>query len=141
MNARCSRIARSGTLALLACCTVAASTGCRQILWQPSISTAQRQAASDGRLVLVYYWSLFNNDCARMDRTVFKSKEVTDTMAGTIPVRLDAGLHKAWAREHGIHRIPSFAIFGPDGRLISLRQGAMSDSQFRGFVVSGKLNR
>ncbi|MHC4093784.1 MAG: hypothetical protein ACYSVY_26515, partial [Planctomycetota bacterium] len=62
--------------------------GCSDIIWRGDLGGAQRQAAKDGRLVLVYYGSAFNQDCARMDRTVFRSREVIDTMAGTIPVRL-----------------------------------------------------
>ena len=102
---------------------------------------AQRQAAKDGRLVLVYYWSLANDDCAQMDRTVFNDQVVIDAMAGTIPVRLDALFHGRWARQFGIDQVPSFVIYGPDGQVISIRQGTMNEARFRAFVVSGKLNR
>ncbi len=115
--------------------------GCSEILWSGDLAGAQRQAASDGRLVLAYYWSPLNEDCARMDRTVFTDQAVIDTMAGTIPVRLDTLFHKTWARRLGFFGPPAFAIYGPDGRVINVRRGGMNDAQFRAFVVSGKLNR
>ena len=62
-------------------------------------------------------------------------------MAGTIPVRLDAAFYGKWARRLGITRIPSFVIYAPDGHPINIRQGPMTDVQFRAFIVSGKLNR
>ena len=115
--------------------------GCSEVMWSGDLSGAQRRAAKDGRLVLVYYWSLANDDCARMDRTVFNDQVVIDTMAGTIPVRLDALFHGRWAKKLGIVQLPSFVIYGPDGQVIGIRQGTMDEAQFRAFVVSGKLNR
>lgn len=111
------------------------------MIWRGDLAGAQRQAANDGRLVLVYYWSLTSEDCAQMDRTVFNDQAVIDTMAGTIPVRLDTLFHGRWARRLGIAVVPSFVIYGPDGQVINIREGAMNEAQFRAFVVSGKLNR
>lgn len=115
--------------------------GCSNILWSGDLARSQRQAASDGRLVLAYYWSAWSDDCARMDRAVFTDQAVIDTMAGTIPVRLDALFHKAWARRLGFFEPPAFAIYGADGQVIIVRRGVMNEARFRAFVVSGKLNR
>jgi len=130
-----------GLLAVAAGFFLIGTCGCGQIIWRGDLGGAQRQAAKDGRLVLVYYGSPLNSDCARMDRTVFSTPEVIDTMAGTIPVRLDPLWHRRWARRLGIGRVPSFVIYGPDGQVINIRQGAMNEAQFRAFVVGGKLNR
>ena len=115
--------------------------GCSEVIWSGDLAGAQRKAAGDGRLVLVYYWSLASDDCAQMDRAVFNDQVVIDTMAGTIPVRLDALFHGRWAQKLGIDQVPSFVIYGPDGQVISIRQGTMNEARFRAFVVSGKLNR
>ena len=138
-TSRCTGFQRwllAATGAILVTCS-----GCSDIIWGSSLSAAQHKAADDGRLVVAYYWSLLNGDCTEMDRTVFRSGDVIDTMAGTIPVRLDATFHGRWARELGIARVPSFVIYGPDGKVINQRQGAMNEAQFRAFIVSGKLNR
>jgi hypothetical protein len=133
---------RSRLLLLLAPSLVpVAISGCSEVIWSGDLAGAQRQAAKDGRLVLVYYGSPLNPDCARMERTVFSVPEVIDAMAGTIPVRLDPLWHRRWARRLGIGRIPSFVIHGPDGQVINIRQGAMNEAQFRAFVIGGKLNR
>jgi hypothetical protein len=76
-----------------------------------------------------------------MDRTVFRSREVIDTMAGTIPVRLAPLLHGGWARRLDVRRIPSFVLYDPEGEVINIRQGRMDEAQFRAFVIGGKLNR
>lgn len=115
--------------------------GCGEIIWRGDLGGAQRQAKRDGRLVVVYYASLFDKACREMDDRVFYSLDVIHTMAGTIPVRLEARWHRPWARQLGIERIPSFVIYGSDGQIISLRQGAMNEPQFRAFIVAGKLNQ
>ena len=121
------------TLAMI----LAAHCGCSEVIWRGD----QRKAAGDGRLVLVYYGTPLDSACARMDRTVFRTREVIDTLAGTIPVRLAPAFHRRWARDLGIRRVPSFVIYGPDGQVINIRQGPMDEAQFRAFVISGKLNR
>jgi len=125
----------------LGCLVLASVSGCSDIAWQPSLSAAQQQAARDGRVVLVYYWSLFNRDCKDMDRTVFRNQDVIETLAGTLPVRLDPTFHRSWARRSGVRRIPAFAVYGPDGQLLNLREGPLNEGQFRAFVISAKLSR
>ena len=115
--------------------------GCSEIIWRGDLAGAQRQAGRDGRLVVVYYGSFLDHDCQKMDERVFSSFDVIDTMAGTIPVRLEAAWHRRWAEQLGIRQIPSFVIYGSDDRVISIRQGAMNEPQFRAFIVAGKLNQ
>ncbi len=118
-----------------------ANPGCSDVIWRSNLQAAQRDAGNDGRLVLAYYWSLFDRECLEMDSSIFNDDDVIAAMAGTIPVRLDALWHGRWAREVGVRSAPSFAIYGPDGNLISVRQGPMDKHQFRAFVHSGKLNQ
>lgn len=115
--------------------------GCGEIIWRGDLGGAQKQARRDGRFVVVYYAALFDEACRKMDDQVFFSGDVIDTMAGTIPVRLEARWHRPWARQLGIERIPSFVLYGSDGHVISIRQGAMNEPQFRAFIVAGKLNQ
>ena len=116
-------------------------SGCSEILWRGDLGGALRQSAKDGRLVMVYYHQFTNEACQKMNRTVFRSQDVFTTMAGTIPVRLDALLHRKWARGLGISRPPAFVMYDPQGQVLRIRQGFMDEAQFRGFIVAGKLNR
>jgi len=130
-----------GRVAALSLAWIALGTaGCNQILWRADLSGALRQARSDGRLVLVYYWSPFNRDCQKMDNGVFRSGDVIQTMAGTIPVRLWSDFCASWARQVGVSKVPSFVIYRSDGQIVRLREGTMDEGRFRGFVVSGKLS-
>ncbi|MFQ5491019.1 MAG: hypothetical protein ACE5GE_09885 [Phycisphaerae bacterium] len=115
--------------------------GCGEIIWRGDLAGAQRQASRDGRLVVVYYSALLNRDCQIMDSRVFLNGDVIKTLAGTIPVRLEAAWHRRWADQLGIRQIPSFVIYGQDGKAIRIRQGPMDEAQFRAFIVAGKLNR
>ncbi|MCP4245553.1 MAG: thioredoxin family protein [bacterium] len=130
-------VAASCLLPLASCL----APGCSDVIWRSDLSGAQRQAARDGRLVLVYYGSPTHEECARMDRTVFNDREVIDTMAGTIPVRLSPLLSRRWAGELGIQTVPTFVAYAPDRRVINVRPGAMDSDQFRAFVIGAKLNR
>jgi hypothetical protein len=114
--------------------------GCNEILWRPDLQGALEQAKSDGRLVLVYYWSPMSRDCLKMDGSVFRSKDVIHTMAGTIPVRLMSGFHHEWARQVGVSKAPAFAMYRGDGQLLRVREGLLDEGRFRAFVVSGKLS-
>jgi hypothetical protein len=114
--------------------------GCNEILWRSDLQGALRQAKSDGRLVLVYYWSPLSGDCLKMDGGVFRNSDVIKAMAGTIPVRLMSGFNRDWARQVGVSKVPAFAMYRGDGQLLRVREGIMDEGRFRAFVVSGKLS-
>ena len=121
---------------------VAAVGGCSpQLMWRPDLGGAAQLAARENRFVVVAYWSALNRDCAEMEQTVFQLKEVISTMAGTVPVRLDARLNRAWARQAGVSRVPSFVVYAPDRRLLRRHEGFMNEATFRGFIVAAKLSR
>jgi hypothetical protein len=116
-------------------------SGCaNQLFWRPDLGGAMNLAAREGRIIVVSYWSDFDDDCIRMDQTVFRSPQVLETMKGTVPVRLIAGFSNEWARQAGVSRPPAFVVYGPDGRLLRRKQGYMDEGTFRGFIVAAKLS-
>lgn len=118
------------------------SSGCaNQLFWRPDLGGAMNLAAREDRFVVVSYWSDFNDDCIRMDQTVFRSPQVLETMRGTVPVRLIAGFNNEWARQVGVSRPPAFVVYGPDGQLLRRQEGYMDEGTFRGFIVAAKLAR
>ena len=127
----------------MALCPVLAITlaGCgTKLVWRPDLGGAMQLATRENRFVVVAYWSALNADCMEMERTVFQSQDVVDIMAGTVPVRLDPLLHKAWAREAGVSRVPSFVVYAPDGRILRRHEGFLDEAAFRGFIVAAKLS-
>lgn len=116
-------------------------SGCaNQLFWRPDLGGAMNLAAREDRIIVVSYWSDFDDDCIRMDQTVFRSPQVLETMKGTVPVRLIAGFNNEWARQAGVSRPPAFVVYGPDGRLLRRKQGYMDEGTFRGFIVAAKLS-
>jgi thiol:disulfide interchange protein len=102
---------------------------------------ALRQASRTNRLVVVAYWSAFDAQCQEMDRDVFSTQEVHDSLADTIPVRLASWSNRKFAESYGITQVPSFVVLGPDGRVQRIMQGYMSEGRFRGMIEAVKLNQ
>ena len=116
-------------------------SGCSQIPWRPDLGGALRQASRTNRLVVVAYWSAFDSQCQEMDRDVFSIQEVRDSLAETIPVRLASWSNRKFAESYGITKVPSFVVLGPDGRLLRILQGYVSEGRFRGMIEAAKLNQ
>ncbi len=108
--------------------------------WRLGPVLPMKEAAREGRAVLVYYWQPFNNDCRQMDRTVFRSKEVLAQMRGIIPVRLDATFNRKQGERLGLRTVPSFLVLGPGGEVLRGRSGIMDVDQFLAFLTVAKLS-
>ena len=130
-------------LSLLILLIVVSSTslfsGCSRIVWRPDLGGAYDLAARENRIIIVAYWSSFNSDCSTMESEVFTSGDVYDTMAGTVPVRLDSLTNKKWAEQVGVSVVPSFVAIAPDGRILRRHEGYMKEPAFRAFVVAAKM--
>ncbi|UCG15298.1 MAG: thioredoxin family protein [Phycisphaerales bacterium] len=137
---RSPNVRRCGPMTLCVA-VVTTMTGCgTKLVWRPDLGGAMQLASRENRFVVVAYWSALNADCMEMERTVFQSQDVVDIMAGTVPVRLSPMLHKAWAREAGVNRVPSFVVYAPDGRILRRHEGFLDEAAFRGFIVAAKLS-
>ncbi len=126
---------------LILACAIALCGGCSRVYWRLGLDRAMDVAASEDRLVLVYYARAFNEDCERMDRTVFRSNEVLTQMKDMIPVRLDATFEKKRAAQLGLREVPSFLVIAPNGEALRRGSGPMDVDQFLAFLVMAKLNR
>jgi hypothetical protein len=98
-------------------------------------------AAQENRIVVVAYWSAFNDDCIKMDRDVFSREEVKTCLGGTIPVRINASTNQSFGEAYGLNVIPSFVTFAPDGRVLKKRSGYLDEGRFRGFIEASILSQ
>ena len=126
---------------VLMICSVLMLTGCSQIPWRPDLGGALRQASRTNRLVVVAYWSAFNQECQEMERDVFSLSEVRDSLSQTIPVRLAAWSNRKFAEAYGLSKTPAFVVLAPDGRLLRMLQGYVSEGRFRGMIEAARLNQ
>ncbi|GJM26528.1 MAG: hypothetical protein DHS20C16_29430 [Phycisphaerae bacterium] len=126
---------------MLVVCGLLILSGCSQIPWRPDLGGALRQASRTNRLVVVSYWSAFDSQCQEMERDVFSLQEVQDSLAETIPVRIASWADRKFAESYGITKVPSFVVLGPDGRVLRILQGYVSEGRFRGMVEAAKLNQ
>ncbi len=115
--------------------------GCSGIPWRPDLGGALRQASRTNRLVVVAYWSAFDSQCQEMERDVFSLAEVRDSLSQTVPVRLSSWSNKKFAETYGLSKTPSFVLLSPDGRLLRVFQGYMSEGRFRGMLAAARLNQ
>ena len=130
---------RYGAPVLLAV-VLATVAGCSQVTWRVGLGPALKPAERENRLVLVYYWQAFNKDCQRMDRTVFRDKDVAAQIKTMIPVKLDATLERGWGDELGLRGVPSFLVISPSGEYLRRGAGLMDVDQFLAFLVVAKLS-
>ncbi len=126
---------------MLVVCVLLMLSGCSRIPWRPDLGGALRQAARTNRLVVVAYWSDFDAQCQEMDRDVFSLQEVRDSLAETIPVRLASWANRKFADSYGITKVPSFVVMGPNGQVLRILQGYVSEGRFRGMIEAAKLNQ
>lgn len=126
---------------LVLACAIPLCGGCSRVSWRLGLDRAMDVAAREDRLVLVYYAHAFNEDCERMDRTVFRSNDVLTQMRDMIPVRLDATFEKKRAAQLGLRDVPSFVVIAPNGEVLRQGSGPMDVDQFLAFLVMAKLNR
>lgn len=128
-------------LVRLTLCLTMTLTGCGGIHWRPDLGGALRQASRTNRLVVVAYWSAFDSQCRDMERDVFSLPEVHDSLAQTVPVRLASWSNRKFAETYGLSKVPSFVVLAPDGRMLRVVQGYVSEGRFRGMIAAAWLNQ
>ncbi|MCP4589708.1 MAG: hypothetical protein GY842_03095 [bacterium] len=130
-----------GVVSVTLASLLATTAGCSRVVWQPALQDPARVAQREGKLVLVYHWQALNEDCARMDRTVFRTREVCEQLKGIVPIRLDATLQRRQAEELGLSVVPAFVVISPTGEIVRYGHGPMDADRFIAFVVMARLSQ
>ncbi len=115
--------------------------GCSQVFWRPDLGGAMRLAAERNQIVFVAYWSMFDEECNRMDERVFTHPDVVRSLRSTINVKLPSLTNKDFATRYGLPGPPAFVLFAPDGRVLRIESGYLNEGRLRGIIESARLVR
>lgn len=103
-----------------------------QIDWKKDYDAALREAAKDGRYVVVVFGGPDCPPCARMKETTFKDKAVADFVNRAyvnVYVHLDGP--SAVAKQFGIESIPSVFLVASDGTRVRKWEGYVGPEDYR----------
>lgn len=114
--------------------------GCTTGQWRPDLGGALRMAQQRNTIVVAAYWSSFDKDCRDMELNVFTHPDVEKALKTVIPVRLDAWSNKKFAEDYGIRKVPTFIVFGPDGKVLRVTEGYLNEGRFRGMIEAARLS-
>ncbi len=102
----------------------------QQTVWHRTLADAQKQAAKDGRTLLIHFSGNSCSFCVKMDREVFSSLHVQQQLRRSVAaVYLNRDVDIAAALQYGVNRVPTDIIIYPDGTRRDL-VGGKSQTQF-----------
>lgn len=101
------------------------------INWEPTLESAQRQAAQSNRLVLIQFWAQWCGVCKRMEAETFTQPGIITVLSEKyVPVKVNADHFPAMARRYGITALPTTVITTADGQLVDLIRGRLETAQY-----------
>jgi protein disulfide-isomerase len=101
------------------------------IAWRSDVETAQREAASTGRLVLLHFSGTFCPPCRVMEQTVFNRTDVAQAVEQHyVPVAVDIQKSPALSQHYNIRQIPADVIVTPTGQVLHKEVGGKSAQDY-----------
>ncbi|MFM7167066.1 MAG: thioredoxin fold domain-containing protein [Planctomycetaceae bacterium] len=102
----------------------------QQSVWHRTLADAQRQAAEEGRTLLIHFSGDSCPYCVKMDREVFSSRQVQQQLRRSVAaVYLNRDVDLAAAMQFGVRLVPTDILIFPDGTRRNL-VGGKSQAQF-----------
>lgn len=97
--------------------------GCAGVQWNFDYVKAQRQAASQNRPMLLYFWDWLSIDRSRMDSEVWGDPRVIAQSRHVIMVPLEQGWFGDVMRQYKVESAPTLVLLSPQGAEISRYKG------------------
>ncbi|KKM66280.1 hypothetical protein LCGC14_1482750 [marine sediment metagenome] len=94
----------------------------QEIAWLTDYDNALQQAKKEGTLVVIDFFATWCGPCQMMERTTFVDERVRRRMMKFVPLKIDVDRQREIAAKYGIQSLPTTAVVGSDGNVIT---GAM----------------
>ena len=110
-----------------------AAFGQQGIRWQPTLDSAKRAAARDGRLVLAYFYADWCGACRIMQREVLEDPAVAEQLqADYVAVKINADHFPTTARQYGVRHQPTTVAILPTakGEAVHAQRGRVDKAAF-----------
>lgn len=99
--------------------TYGAASSSVGIQWSSDFEAATAQAQSEGKLVLLHFWTTTCGPCRVLDSQVFNQPAVASAVhSGFVPVKVDANQSASLAQRFGITQVPTDVIVDAQGRVV-----------------------
>jgi len=108
--------------------------------WQTDAPAALARAEADDRPALLYFAADWCPPCKAMTRSVFSHQPTVDRLVdAVVPIEADLtarapGPDHQFAQAMGAYAIPTFILFGPDGRELARRSGYLGRDELVNWV-------
>ena len=105
--------------------------------WEVNYATAQKQAQTDQKKMLVAFSMDGCPPCRMMERSVLPTEPVKQALAGFVPVYVDAVKNSELAEKMGIVGTPTFVVAASDGTPLLSVSGYVPVDSFVEFLQKG----
>lgn len=110
----------AAAFAALAISAISATTADAQIAWQTNLQSAHAQAKSEGKLLLLHFYSDNCVYCERLEQGSFKSPQVGSAINSQfVPVKIHGGNNKHLTSMFKVTKYPTDVIVKPDGTTLA----------------------
>ena len=115
-----SRIPAVASVILVAGTLVFANTAAAEIQWQENLRTAHAQAKSEGKLLLLHFYSDDCVWCERLEAGSFQDPKVAAALQqGFVPVKIHGGKNPKMTQMFNIKAFPTDVIVTTEGKALS----------------------
>lgn len=100
-----------------------------------------RESAEQDKPVMMYFWAIWCQYCAKLHSEVFPDTDVSKIMNDDfILVAIDLDVDKETSRTYNVLYPPHFIFFSPSGEIITHLPGYVGTEEFLGLLESIKAN-
>ncbi|MCS7238059.1 MAG: thioredoxin family protein [Thermoguttaceae bacterium] len=99
--------------------------------WLSDVTTAQRRAATSGKLILIHFWSSRCQPCRFMNDRVLTNPQVVQYLSENFePVKVNVEQFPYTAKQFGVNAVPTCVILSPSGEVLQRWVGATDTQRY-----------
>ena len=112
----------------------------REIPWLTDYDKALQRAKKEEKFVVIDFFATWCGPCKMMERTTFADERVRRRMTEFVPLKIDVDQQRKIAAKYGIQSLPTTAVVGSDGKLITGAIGYLDADRFLKVLSRAKSN-